>query len=557
MEINRITRQYFLPNSFAIQSIFRNDEMENDMEIIRADALGFCFGVRDAFELTQHVASPAKVTIRGELVHNASVNQLLQSQGFVMNAEQDRESIPNTPNVLITAHGVSQRERERLLAAGKQLIDTTCPLVRNAQMAARKLERDGYFVVVIGRAGHVEVEGIVGDLRDCCVAGSIDDVSTWNRDRIGIVCQTTTPPRLAEEIVRTVEHRNPGSEVRFCNTICQPTLDRQRAVEKLADRVDLIVVVGGVNSHNTNQLAELCRLRGVPPVKVQSAADLRPGDFVFAKTVGLTAGTSTPDAVIEEVETRLKEIGTRQRISTPTSLGWIVYFRKNRENRLPIAWETLPEITSEERRAIGRSIQIFQRGESGRGRHFLKCARRHARAIGDPDYVTALQLFIEEEQRHASDLERVLDAIELPCLERDWTDSCFRWLRKRAGLDLMISTLLAAEVLAMVYYPALARATSSPALRALCRQILRDEVSHIRFQTQRLCELRQKQSSRRRKIKLLLQRILLGATSLVVWSTHRGVFRSARVSFRDYRKHCRREWNKARNLISKTGSPRS
>ncbi|HUG19918.1 MAG TPA: 4-hydroxy-3-methylbut-2-enyl diphosphate reductase [Planctomycetaceae bacterium] len=519
------------------------------MQVIRADALGFCFGVRDALEVAQKITSPAEVTIRGELVHNASVNQLLQSKGFVMNAEHERESIPATPLVMLTAHGVSQRERARLLSAGKQLIDTTCPLVRNVQQAARRLEQDGFFVVVIGRAGHVEVEGIVGDLERCCVVGSVADVQQWNEARLGIVCQTTTPPRLAEEIVLAIKDLHPEAEICYRNTICQPTLDRQRAVEELADRVDLMVVAGGINSHNTNQLAELCRSRDVPVVRIQTAADLVPGDFAFAKTVGLTAGTSTPDAVIEEVESRLNEIGQHQKAAIPTSIGWIVYFQKNRASLLSIPWETLSEITPEEREAIGKSIQIFQRGESGEGLHFLKCAERHSRAIADSEYVPALRLFIQEEQRHAADLARVLDALGLPRLERDWTDSCFRWLRHRAGLDLTISVLLTAEVLAVVYYAALAKSTPSPALHTLCRQILRDEVMHIRFQTRRLFELREKQSKGVRKLKLLLQSALFDVTSLVLWSTHRPVFRAAKVSFRDYRRQCRREWGKARDLI--------
>lgn len=521
------------------------------MQVIRADAMGFCFGVRDALEVARKIAAPEAVTIRGELVHNASVNQLLQSKGFVMNAERDREMVPATPLVMLTAHGVSQRERARLLAAGKQLIDTTCPLVRNAQQAARRLEQDGFFVVVIGRTGHVEVEGIVGDLARYRVVGSVDDVVAWNEARLGIVCQTTTPPRLADKIVRKIEELNPGSEIRYRNTICQPTLDRQRAVEELADRVDLMVVVGGINSHNTNQLAELCRGREVPVARIQTAADLIPGDFAFAKTVGLTAGTSTPDSVIDEVESRLNEIGQHQKDATATSIGWIVYFQRNKTNLIPIPWETLSEITPEERQAVGKSIQIFQRGESGEGLHFLKCAERYAHKIGDSEYVPALRLFIQEEQRHAADLARVLDALGLPRLERDWTDSCFRWLRHRAGLDLTISTLLTAEVLAMVYYAALAKATSSPALHTLCRQILRDEVMHIRFQTRRLFELRENQSKGVRKLKLFLQTALFDVTSLVLWSTHHPVFRAAKVSFRDYRRQCRREWGKARELIEK------
>jgi 4-hydroxy-3-methylbut-2-enyl diphosphate reductase len=160
-------------------------------------------------------------------------------------------------------------------------------------------------VLVIGRPGHVEVRGIVEDLTDFAVISGVDDVRTWPHAQLGIVCQTTTPPRQAEEIVAAIRAHNPHADIRFLNTICQPTLDRQHALEELCRRVDAVVVVGGPNSNNTRQLVALARELGTPAWQVQSADDLTPEWFTGCRTVGLTAGTSTLDRTIDEVERAL------------------------------------------------------------------------------------------------------------------------------------------------------------------------------------------------------------------------------------------------------------
>src|SRR6516165_4242851 len=134
------------------------------MQVIKAEVLGMCFGVRDALQILEDVADPNRVTIHGELVHNETVLDRLGERGFQMAKETARRPLPVTETVLITAHGVSDRERRRLEAAGKQLVDTPCPLVKRAHDAAQKLKSEGYHVLVIGRRGHVEVQGIVEDL---------------------------------------------------------------------------------------------------------------------------------------------------------------------------------------------------------------------------------------------------------------------------------------------------------------------------------------------------------------------------------------------------------
>src|SRR5262249_46350920 len=210
--------------------------------------------------------------------------------------------------VLITAHGISNRERARLENAGKTLLDTTCPLVARAHDAAQRLQREGYHVLVIGRRGHVEVQGIVEDLTDFHVIQNAEEVARYPSRRLGLMCQTTTPARLVQTIRDAVARHNPDAEIRFIDTVCHPTKDHQQALERLLDRVEAMVVVGGRNSNNTRELVARCRERGVPAYHVQSAADLRPAWFDGVAAVGLTAGTSTLDTTIADVHRALVEL---------------------------------------------------------------------------------------------------------------------------------------------------------------------------------------------------------------------------------------------------------
>ena len=184
---------------------------------------------------------------------------------------------------------------------GKGLIDTTCPLVRRVHETAKHFAQCGYFVVMVGRADHVEVKGLVGDLSWFAVVGGPEEVRRYEADRIAILCQTTTPPALLERVYEKITRKNFGREIRFIDTICRPTRERQRAVEELLDEVEALVVVGGKNSNNTRQLKALAENRGVPVLQVETAAQLTPDWFKGFNVVGLTAGTSTLDGTIEEV----------------------------------------------------------------------------------------------------------------------------------------------------------------------------------------------------------------------------------------------------------------
>lgn len=279
------------------------------MKIVRASALGMCFGVRDALDKARSIEHPEDVTIYGELVHNEDVTCELARRGFAVIGEAERGSaFPVTPRVMITAHGICELERLRLIASGYQLIDTTCPLVKRAHEAARALEKMGCFVLVIGRRGHVEIDGLIGDLKRCDVVQSPAEVRLYDEPLIGVVCQTTTAPALAGEILDRIRILNADSEIRYANTICRPTLDRQAAVRSLLVRIEALVVVGGKKSNNTKQLADMARAVGKACVLVQGADEIDPEWVAQFDTVGLTAGTSTPDDVIDAVYRKLLSI---------------------------------------------------------------------------------------------------------------------------------------------------------------------------------------------------------------------------------------------------------
>jgi 4-hydroxy-3-methylbut-2-enyl diphosphate reductase len=267
-----------------------------------------CFGVRDALAAMEQLTDPAGVTVHGELVHNEEVLRRLHERGFAMNPEAGRTSLPLTERVVITAHGVSEKERTRLLDAGKELIDTTCPLVRRVHQAAQELQRGGWFVLVIGKPDHVEVQGIVGDLERSEVVPNAGAVRRYDDTRLGVICQSTTPPEEAERVVRAIRDANPGAAVRFLDTICRPTKERQQAARELIGQVEALVVVGGRHSNNTRQLARLAESRGLPVAHVQAAADLDPEWLAPFRVVGLTAGTSTLESTVDEVEQALLRI---------------------------------------------------------------------------------------------------------------------------------------------------------------------------------------------------------------------------------------------------------
>ena len=269
-----------------------------------------CFGVRDAIGLAQDRASAGPVTVLGDLVHNETVLTDLRNQGVLI--RQDASDIP-TREVLITAHGASDRRIEGLRRLGLTVTEATCPLVHRAHQALKKLGAAGYHPLVVGQAGHVEVRGLTEDHPGCEVILSEAEVDRLpERPRYGVVSQTTQPVTRVRELVQRLRDRFPGSEIRWIDTVCQPTKDRQEAAEALAGRCDVVLVIGGAHSNNTRRLVDTCRNRCERVHWLQTAEDLDPTWVRGTDTVGITAGTSTPDTVIDAVESALRNLADRR-----------------------------------------------------------------------------------------------------------------------------------------------------------------------------------------------------------------------------------------------------
>ncbi len=297
----------------------RNDHPSRPLTIVRSRVMGMCFGVREALRIAERTARPEDVTIHGELVHNDGVQAALARRGFRTTPESGERAVPATKQVLVTAHGISERERARLSRAGKELVDTTCPLVRVVHAAAQRFAAEGCFVVVIGKPGHVEVRGITEDLAEFAVVSTPAEVRRWDAAKIGIVCQSTARPSESARIAAEIRRLHPESDVRFADTICQPTRDRQAAIGELLERVEAVVVVGGRNSNNTRALAREAERRGRPALHV-TGPDGVDADWLAPFTrVGLTAGTSTPDAVIDSVHARMRSLRPCEEPGLPAS----------------------------------------------------------------------------------------------------------------------------------------------------------------------------------------------------------------------------------------------
>jgi len=283
------------------------------MKVTKADALGTCFGVKDAIEEAMDPQFRGNLTVIGQLVHNPQVVQRLRENGVKI-VDSLNDTI-DTPNVMITAHGAAQSVHETARERGYKVYDATCPLVMRVHKAIQKLVDEGFYPVVIGQASHVEVRGIITDLSECVVIESEADFSKLiDKPRLGIVSQTTQQVKHVQEVVETIRAKvkNPDGtdkEIKFVDTVCKPTKDRQKAVEKLSDEVDLMIVIGGYNSSNTKKLKKVCDDKNLEAFHVERGDQLQPEWFKNKEHVGITAGTSTPQWVIDEVYEAAVSIG--------------------------------------------------------------------------------------------------------------------------------------------------------------------------------------------------------------------------------------------------------
>ncbi len=277
------------------------------MKVIVADQAGVCFGVKRALDLV-HAECEAgeQLCTLGPLIHNPQVVHDLESKGVrvIRSVTEASEGA-----VVMPSHGVPQDVLEDAGKAGLRIIDATCPFVAKVHVRVRDLAGQGYTVVVVGDEGHSEVKAIrsaAGD--DAIVISSAEEVATynWTGKKIGIVSQTTqTPQRFGAVVGRIAEK---AAEVVAYNTICYATHDRQTAAQNLAPQVQAMFVVGGRNSANTNRLVEICREAGVPTYHIETSAEIDPETVKGMDCVGLTAGASTPQWIIDEVRDQLEQL---------------------------------------------------------------------------------------------------------------------------------------------------------------------------------------------------------------------------------------------------------
>ncbi len=287
------------------------------MKITLAQAMGTCFGVQDAIDMALDPEFKDRLTVVGQLVHNPQTTARLRANG-VRIVERDQLDQITTEAVMITAHGASDVTKKLLSERGLMVYDATCPLVIRLHKLARFLERQGYFPVVIGEAGHVEVRGVVGNLSAAMVVHDEADLAQLaGRTRIGVVSQTTNRLEQVQHLVTCIRALPWVQEVRFIDTICQPVKERQQAIhDLLAQDIDLGIVIGGHNSANTRKLLELIADRGIEAHHIEGPGELREGWFAGKRHVGITAGTSTPQDVIEAVNQEIRRFAQAEPVGT-------------------------------------------------------------------------------------------------------------------------------------------------------------------------------------------------------------------------------------------------
>jgi 4-hydroxy-3-methylbut-2-enyl diphosphate reductase len=286
------------------------------MKIIRAGHLGMCFGVRDAIALAIQTAKREPLTILGDLVHNETVLAALRAKGIQF--EQQSEKV-GTQTVMVTAHGASERALNETRQRGFNVLEATCPLVHVAHRALAKLLCEGFHPIVIGKHDHVEVRGMTEDLAKFDVVLDENDVANLcEREKFGIIPQTTQPIEKVRRLVQLIRGRFSKSEVRFVDTVCQPTKQRQSAAVELAKKCDVIVVIGGAHSNNTHELVKTSSQFCPRVHHIQTLHDLQSKWFCADDIVGITAGTSTPDFVIEAIERSVRQMSLNHTAIKPT-----------------------------------------------------------------------------------------------------------------------------------------------------------------------------------------------------------------------------------------------
>ncbi len=272
-------------------------------EIIKADPCGFCMGVRRAVDLVEkEIAGGGKISTLGPIIHNRQVLDDLASRGVIM--AESPEEVDREGTLVIRAHGVEPKTEEILNQRGVKIVDGTCPKVKSSHRAIVDYSGRGYFIVILGDKNHGEVKGLAGRARDHAVVSTpVEAEALELPEKTLFICQTTVKQSEFEEVRDILLRKNPGTAVK--NMICAATMDRQKAVRELARRVDAMVIVGGKDSSNTKRLYQTAVEQGIYACHVETADEL-PRELEGYNRIGVSAGASTPDYIIEGVMEKLR-----------------------------------------------------------------------------------------------------------------------------------------------------------------------------------------------------------------------------------------------------------
>ncbi|MDL2356202.1 MAG: 4-hydroxy-3-methylbut-2-enyl diphosphate reductase [Pseudomonadota bacterium] len=286
-----------------------------DSEILLAQPRGFCAGVDRAIEIVERALQQfgAPIYVRHEIVHNAYVVADLRNKGAIFIEELD--DVPAGNTLVFSAHGVSQAVRAEAAARGLTIFDATCPLVTKVHVEVAKMRRQGCEVVMIGHDGHPEVEGTMGQAeRGMHLVETVADVATLqvgNPDQLAYVSQTTLSVDDTADVIAALKLRFPNIIEPKKGDICYATTNRQEAVKFMAPQVELVIVVGSPNSSNSNRLREVAEKMGTPAHMIDNASQIDPQWLVGKLRIGVTAGASAPEVLVQAVIDRLKALGAR------------------------------------------------------------------------------------------------------------------------------------------------------------------------------------------------------------------------------------------------------
>ena len=282
-------------------------------EILLAEPRGFCAGVDRAIEIVERALLKfgAPIYVRHEIVHNTYVVNDLKARGAIF--IEDLAEVPAGATLVFSAHGVSQAVQQEAKRRGFSIFDATCPLVTKVHVEVAKLAKEGYEFLMIGHKGHPEVEGTMGQLLDGIYLvedeADVHTVQPRQSEKLAVVTQTTLSVDDAASILAAIRQRFPQIREPKQQDICYATQNRQDAVKQLAGQVDVLIVVGSPTSSNSNRLRELAERLGTPAFMVDSPEELQPQWFAQATRVGLTAGASAPEVLVQGVIARIQALG--------------------------------------------------------------------------------------------------------------------------------------------------------------------------------------------------------------------------------------------------------